>query len=342
MADSSRPTIKDVAKMAGVTSAIVSRVVNADETLAIRHETKQAVLDAIKALGYRPNTLARSLRTRKSGMVGLIIVDWMNPFYGSLIRGAQHTLQQNGLFCLVCESMDDTETELKLVKYLHEMQVEGIILATIKIKDPVVDLLESLGTKYVQATRRSEYSSAPSIYYDSYNGMKEIVRHLVGLGHKKIAYISGSTLDSPGRDRFNGYVDGLSENGIELLPEYVVGKNWFGENARELTKRLVELPTSPTAIITCNDACGLHCLSAVKECGLKVPHDISIASFNNIETTRLVTPALTTIDTPMDTLGEQAARLMINEIQHIEGEAKSIIISTRFVERESTGPCREA
>lgn len=331
-------TIKDVAKLSGVSPAIVSRVINDDPTLVVKNETRESVLRTVQQLDYKPNYLARGLRTKKSGMVGLILVDFTNPFSGQLIRGAQKALVHSGMFCMVCETKEESDIEREWIELLHDRQIEGLIIATLKQYDPIVDFLEKKNIKYVMATRLAQNSNAPSILYDIYKGMCLAMEHLIELGHTRIAHITGHLETNPGLLRMSAYADVLNKHGLPLREEYIAQANFLAESGGKAMKELLMLKKRPTAVVACNDAVAISAVQAIKEAGLVVPNDISIVGFHNIPFSKSANPPLTTIDTRTVEVGYKAAETLLNLINGKELRNNRIVTDVDFVARSSTAP----
>lgn len=335
-----RITIKEVAAIAGVTPAVVSRIINNDPEFTVLESTKARVYDAVTKTGYKPNPMARGLRKNRTGMVGLIIVDFTNPFYGKLIRAIQDSVEREGYACLVSENMEDNIRTRKLVDLYLERQMEGLILCTATENDPVIDYLESINEKYILATRRALNSKAPYVGFDNEKGMRDAMEYLIALGHRRIGHITGFMDTVAAHERLNGYMAVLQEYSIPHREDYIVYGDWMVGNAQKRVQDLLRLPDPPTAIIACNDVVAISALNTIHEMGLRVPEDISLIGFNNIPESANTFPPLTTIDSPTEILGQHAARLLLKVMSSDSVEATTQIIDTKLIIRGSTGPCR--
>ena len=332
-----RITIKDVATMANVTPAVVSRLLNEDPSLTILESTKQRVYEAVKKTGYRPNQMARGLRKNKSGIIGLIIVDVTNPFNGMLIRNLQKAIERLGFICLIGEGAEDSHRIKSLVDFYLEKQVECLIICTALEEDPIIEYLERFDVKYILVTRDARNSTAPYVGFNNAHGMHEAMDHLFNLGHTRIAHIAGDILSEPGQARLRAYKNALEERKIPVKDEYIVYADWKAENANACMASLLALPEHPTAVIVCNDVVAIASLSTIYDHGLRVPEDISIIGFNNIQMSAFTAPTLTTIDTPTDVLGEKVSELFRVVFSKKGSERKHILIDTKLVIRKSTG-----
>jgi LacI family transcriptional regulator len=331
-------TIKDVANLCGVSPAVISRVINNDPTLVIKDETRESVLRTVTELDYKPNYMARGLRTKKSGMVGLMLLDFTNPFSGQLIRGVQDALENSGMFCMLCETKEESDVERKWVELLHDRQIEGLIIATAKQNDPIISILEKLNIKYVMATRMTQNSNAPSVLYDTYKGISLAMEHLIKLGHTKIAHITGHINTTPGILRMQAYTDSLKKHGLPVRKEFITQANFLGNSGGEAMKDLLQLKECPTAVIACNDAVAISAIQTMKEAGFVIPRDISIIGYQNIPYSKDVDPPLTTIDTHTAEVGHKAAMMLLDLINGNELENDQVIIDVDLILRSSTGP----
>lgn len=340
-----RITIKDVAKLAGVTPAVVSRVFNNDETLNIKDETRQKVLKAMSDLNYKPNTVARSLRTRSVNTIGMIISDINNPFYTSIICGVQNAAEKAGYCMILCDTHDDDMTEMKYISMLKEQFVKGIILSSTFVMDSIIKELREQDIKYVMVNRMTTESDAPYIRTDDIRGEMNAVRYLIGLGHTRIAHISGPFYADTSIKRIQGYTRALVEGGIKYDNKYLVEASRFEEKeGYEACKRLLERDDikRPTAITTGNDLLAIGATHAIQEAGLKIPDDISLVGYNDIWMCEHLNPPLTTVHSPLFEMGRKAFEVlhaMLNgEDEKVES---SNIFSAELVIRESACECKE-
>ena len=336
------PTIKEVAQKAGVTSAVVSRVFNNDETLNIKDETRENVLKAIKELKYKPNTVARSLRTGATNTIGVLISDINNPFYTHIIRGIQTAAEEAGFCIILCDTRDNDETEKKYINMLKEQFVKGVILGSVFLVDGIIKQLEDEGIKYVMVNRITTSSNAPFVRTDDVNGEKKAVNYLIGLGHKKIAHISGPFYADTAMKRIQGYSAALRENNIPYDARYLVEASLYEEqNGYIACQKLLDLPKEdmPTAITTANDLLAIGAMRAIHDRGMKIPDDISLVGYNNIWVSKLLYPALTTIHSPLFEMGRKAFEVLYAMLNGEDNIEQRNIFDTELVIRESAGPC---
>lgn len=340
-----RITIKDVAELAGVTPAVVSRVFNNDETLNIKDETRKKVLKAMSDLNYKPNTVARSLRTKTVNTIGLIISDINNPFYASIIRGVQVAAEEAGYCMILCDTHDDVETEMKYIAMLKEQFVKGIILSSTFVMDSIIKELKERDIKYVMVNRMTTESDAPYIRTDDIKGEFDAVKYLIGLGHKRIAHIAGPFYADTSIKRIQGYTRALVESGLKYDNRYLIEASRFEEKeGYEACKRLLNNPEikRPTAITTGNDLLAIGATHAIKEAGLKIPDDISLVGYNDIWICEHLNPPLTTVHSPLYEMGKKAFEVLLAMLNGEDDKVeRSNIFNSEMVIRESACECRE-
>ena len=334
-------TIRDVAKLADVTPAVVSRVFNNDENLNIKDETRKNVLNAIKKLQYKPNVVARSLRTHSMNTIGMLIEDIINPFYSQIIKGVQSEADKAGYCLILCDTNDDPISEKRYIKTLHSQFVDGVILCSTYIEDDVVELIEELSMNSVMVNRGSSNSNAPYVKTNEVEGMTEAVDHLIGLGHTKIAYICGPLYAETAVRRMTGYRKALKDADIIYNPQYVIEAMFDEKSGYNACKELLKLNDRPTAICTGNDLMAIGAMRALKEAGLRIPEDISLVGYNNIWVTSLLAPPLTTVETPLFEMGREAFKVLLGLINGDENINYRVTLSNKLIIRESTARLQE-
>lgn len=329
-------TIKDVAKLAGVTPAVVSRISNNDATLNIREETRTKVLRAINELNYKPNAIARSLRKRSMRTIGMLITDIINPFYSQIIKGVQSAANEENYCIILCDTNDEPTAEKKYIELLNSHFVDGIILGSSYIEDDVVDTIERLGIKYVMVNRGSSNSNAPYVKADDEGGMIKAMNHLIELGHKKIAYLSGPLYAETAVNRLAGYRKALHEANITYNPSYVIEGLFDEQSGYKACQELLKNKDLPTAICCCNDLMAIGAMGAIKEAGLSIPDDISLVGCNNIWITSILSTPLTTVNHPLFEMGRQAFKVLMGIISNGNSIGYRVTLPAELVIREST------
>lgn len=332
-----KATIVDVAKLAGVSVATVSRVVNAN--YPVKEETRTRVQNAIKELDYVPNVQARELNTRRSSTIGVVVPGLYNMFFAQVIDGIEDYLRQDDYSLLLNCAKNDPKQEMKCITALVSRNVSGIIV----ISPNTAHIKESFYTQLVRRTPLvfiNAYHYIPDVSYvgnDEALGTQEALRHLMQLGHQRILFVRGANSDSYQikEDTFRVVMRG---RGIQP-DKYIVniGEGNSAETVDDTQQTLLgTLPqTDATAVFCCNDLMGVGALNACKALHLRVPDDISVMGFDNIALARYVSPKLTTMDQNMFRLGSNAAQLLIERIEN--GPCKRITLDNVLVKRETTG-----
>jgi len=330
-----RVTIRDVAQRAQVTPAIVSRVINSDKTLNIKDETRANVLEAIKALNYVPNSVARSLRTQTSNTIGVLISDIANPFYTEIVKGIQSAAAENGYTIVLCDTTDSSEVEKKHIEKLRSQFVDGIILASSYVEDDVISMLEDFNIKYVLVNRGSGDSSAPYVKSDDTEGIAEAMKYLLEKGHRRIAHLAGPLYAETSIRRLSSYRKALYAADIPYNSQYVVETMFDEQSGYEACNTLLKLEDRPTAICAANDMTAIGAMRAIKEAGLSVPEDISIIGYNDIWVASKVSPALTTVRCNMDEMGKKALKILMELIKGTPMVEHKVVLPTKLIKRES-------
>ena len=333
-----RSTIKDVANKAGVTPSIISRYLNKDPKLSIREDTKNRIKNAVSELDYKPHILAQGLRTKKTKMLGIMIPDFANPTFSDLLKGAQEAAYNNDFFLVICNTEEDNEKEKYIVNMLIERNTDGIFLSSTYTNSHVTEKLDKAKIPYVMVNRALSSLNGYSVSCENIEGASKMIEYLISLGHKKIAHIAGSLHTNTATGRLQGYRKTLIEHSIEYNPDYVVESPFSFDGGFKAMNRLLELDNIPTAVFAVSDLTALGALAAIKERGLFVPDDISLAGFNNNWVTSQVTPPLTTVETDFYKMGYKGAEMLVNIIKGNKIEESHIMFKPRLIIRKSTKP----
>ncbi|MCS0670712.1 LacI family DNA-binding transcriptional regulator [Cytobacillus firmus] len=324
--------IQQVAKQAGVSVATVSRVLNGQKTVS--GKTRMKVEEAIKKLNYEPSMLGRNLRNSESRLLLILIPTISNPFYLEIIKGIEQVAISQYYNILLCETDSDPERENIYFDLVRKKMADGIISM-----DPAVNgkTLKKLAENYaiIQCSEYEEGSGIPYVTIDNEEASYRAVKHLVQIGHKKIALINSDEKYLYARQRKMGYKRALEENGIALKPEYIIPTQHLGfENGQQAMKKILNLEERPTAVFAVSDLLAIGALKEINASGLHVPSDIAVVGFDKIDFSNMTNPTLTTIAQPMHKMGTVAAKMLIDKIKGIEVE--SIILDHELVIREST------
>lgn len=332
-----RPTITDVAARAGLSIKTVSRVLNKEPHVSER--TLARVLEAIRALDYRPNYVARSLVTKRTQTVGLIIPDVCDPFWPEVIRGVEARAADAGYVHLLCNTDEDPRREQAFFSLLLEKQVDGIILCSSRA--PEADLLAFAKneTRLVLVNRDLPGRNVSSVRVDNEAGSYEAAGHLVTHGYRRIAMIAGPPEMHSTHERVQGFCRALEEAGLSLAAVAHTPASTAGwtrmETARRMSETLLQPASRPEAVFAHDDLVALGVLAACRSLGLRVPEDVAVVGYDDIPEAALPTPRLTTVATPKRQLGEEAMSLLLRLLE--SGESANVVVRPCLVVRESCG-----
>ncbi|MEM3062908.1 MAG: LacI family DNA-binding transcriptional regulator [Nitrososphaerota archaeon] len=332
------PTIYDVAKRAGVSAMTVSRVINGKKD--VKPETRDKVLKAIEELGYVPNSLARSFVLQRTKTIGLVITDITNPFFTTLARGVEDTAMKNQFSVIFCNTDEDPEKEVLYLELLARKRVDGVILASASGKrTPLKSILLSKIPVVLIDREVDGLEDLDIVKGDSVYGAYLLTKHLINLGHKRIGIIVGSKNISTAEDRVEGYKKALVEAGIDIDDELIRFARYSREDGYKVTKELLNLENPPTAIFGGNNFIAVGAMMAIRDSGLRVPEDIALVSFDDIESLSQVYPFFTVVTQPAYSMGVISAELLIRRIEDKDRvrERRKVILQPELIIRESAG-----
>ena len=331
------PRLKDVAEAAGVHVATASRALDDRRTTMVKPETVQRVRQAAADLGYRVNRMARGLKMSRSFTIGMLIPDITNPFFPPMVRGAEDALAEGGYNLVLANTDNDEAKERRHITGMLERQVDGLLLAMARRRDPLVEELRGGPTPVVLVNRTIDRGGVSAVIPDDQAGMMIAVEHLYKLGHRWIGHVAGPPDTSTGARRAEGFAAAMALLGLAGAS---VARAWaFGEAAgREAARTILELPQRPTAIVAANDLIALGVIEAGEAAGIRCPEDLSVIGFNDMPFVDRFKPALTTVRIPEYEIGKRAARLLLGRIEDPALQPETILIAPELVVRGSTAP----
>ncbi len=334
-----RTTLKDIAKVAGFSPKTVSRVINNHEY--VKKSTREKILKIIRENNYIPNIAARSLVLKKTDTLGLIIPNLENPFYSRLSRGVIGTAEKNNYSVIVCESKFDTLIGEKYLRMLIERGVDGLLIATLDLEDNFVKSLKKTGKPFVILTCKLDMSGINYVIADDYKAGKEVVNYLIKLGHKNIAFLKGPDVYSS-NERLIAYKDVMEKNDLEIRDYFITESALDKKTAYGVTLNLLKNHKDITAIVGNNDYATIGSVKAINELGLKIPEDISVVGYDDIDITELLKVPLTTVHYPKYRSGVAATKRLIEMLKNERRKkSKKIILETSFIIRESCSKPRD-
>ncbi len=329
--------LRDVATLAGVHPATASRALNPETRLLVSEETANRVLAAAAELGYRPNTVARSLRTRRSHTVGVLIPDLNNPLFPPIVRGLEDRLRADGYVALIGNTDGDDARERKVFEQMRARHVDGYVLATAHLRNPLLAEAVRAGMPVVLMNRIAEDYSLPAVTVDNERGVKMAISHLLSLGHRKIACVAGPQDVSTGLARYRGFQAAMTAAGLEVPPGRVAFARAFSiEEGRRCTAEILAAGNGLTAIAAGNDMLAVGCYHALDQAGLGCPGDVSVVGFNDMPFIDMLRPPLTTVAFSHYQVGTEAAQLLLDRLNGDTGAPKVLYLAPELVVRNST------
>lgn len=335
-------TIKDIARELGISPSTVSRALKDHPDISV--DTKKAVNELADKLNYQPNIVALSLRQKKTNTIGVIIPELVHFFFSTVISGIEDVARQAGYNVILAQSNEAYAREVAHVKTLFNSRVDGMLISLAR-ETTNFDHIESIISKGVPVVfydRMYNSTTASKVIVDDYAGAKEAVKHLIAQGCKKIVHIVGAPTLNISKDRLRGYKDALTESGIAVDEQLILAcDTGTFEEGKEVVRKLLTSNTAVDAIFTNNDPMAMGAMMAIKEKGLKIPDDMAVVGFSNWFFGELMEPSLTTIDQPGFEMGQEAARLLIRQIERKDKEqeelpAETKVLKTRLIIRNSS------
>ena len=329
------PTIDDVASAAGVSTATVSRALNG--TGQIAPATRAMIDDAVAQLGYHPNTAARSLVTRSTQTIALLLPDITNPFYAALVSGIQERALETGHTMLLCTTEGDPEREEQYLSLLRAKQVDGVLVDGLVLPPDRITRFVREGLPIVCLDRDIDSTLVPLVQVDNRLGARLATEHLLELGHERIGHIAGPPDLGISDERIEGYRDALRAAGIAVDPELIAVGSFTEEGGYEAARVLSD-KWDLTALFAANDLSAIGALSALVQSGRRVPEEVSVVGFDDLRLSRFTNPPLTTVHQPAGEIARHAAELLLELASGRPVERMRYFLEPGLVVRSSTAP----
>lgn len=331
-------TIKDVAKMAMVSPSTVSRVISDDPRIS--EETKIKVNEAMKELGYHPNAIARSLVSKSTNTIGVIMpksahLSLANPFFPEVLRGISASANENGFYILLSIEDDGIGKINTIDKIVKAGMVDGVIMLYSKLEDDTLKMLIDKNFPFVMVGKPINGNKVSYVDNDNIGASYEATTHLISKGRKSIGIITGPLNMVVSLDRLEGYKRALMDNRIEFNSDLIISAEFSKENGYKAIENLISKGNVPDAILAVDDLLAVGAMEAIKDAGLKIPEDIGILSFNNITTAEYLSPSLTSVDINPYELGVEATELLFQKLQNRKMLPQARIVPTKLIIRES-------
>jgi DNA-binding LacI/PurR family transcriptional regulator len=331
--------IKAVAKRANVSTATVSRTMNGSAKVSPR--TAERVRKAIEALNFYPNTNARALGSGRSSLYGLIISDITNPFFPELVKSFEDIAVVHGQEVLIANTNYDPERMKICVTRMLQRKVDGVAVMTSEMDDSLVEVFSRRHIPLVFLDTGTPAPGVSCVRIDYSAGIEAAMGHLIGLGHKKIAFISGPMRLSSARMRYKAFMESTAREHLDANPKLIQEGNHRVDGGHDAMKRILESGAKPTAVLASNDLTAIGAMGAISEAGLRVPQDISVIGYDDIQLSAFTMPPLTTVSLPRAEIANAAFRALLGARDAEPGKpvpGEEHLVRPTFVLRKSTGP----
>jgi DNA-binding LacI/PurR family transcriptional regulator len=334
--DKKSVTIKDIAKMLGISKSTVSRALGGRSD--IHPDTKQKILDLANQLSYEPNALAINLKQRRTNTIGVIVPETINQFFARAVGGIQKRADMAGVNVMICQSNESYIAEKRNLQSLISSRVDGLVASISRETDRFEHFAGVLqrGIPLVFFDRICEDIDASQVHTDNFEIAYEGTKHLIEQGCKRIAFVAGPQHLYNSRTRLEGYLDALKKHNLPVLESMIVHSHYRSDKVEEYTRYFMNMPQRPDGVFAINDYAAIEMMHVMKKSGIRIPDDIAILGFNDESVCRFVEPALSSISHPAHEIGSAAADIVINHIHHPGLPVERRIVKSKLVVREST------
>ena len=332
------PTIKEVARHAGVALSSVSRVLNQHPDVS--PEMRDRVLRSVQELGYEPDLLASSLRRGQTETVGVIVADIVNPLFAEILKGAEHRLRAEGYSVLLAHSEGEAQRDVESARLLRRRRVDGLIISlTDETRQETLNELAALDTPVVLLDREVEGGPFSAVLADHRTGLRRATEHLLDLGHRDIALITGPATTRPARERVAGFRDGFRRRKVPISSGSVLHGEFSHEFGARAVEQLLRGPSRPTAIIAGGNLVFVGVIAALHRHELRIGRDLALVTCDDVPLAQFHSPPITVVARNTTAMGELAADLLLDQLRN-DAEPRRVSLPTEFIVRESTFPLR--
>ncbi len=328
-------TLKDIAKLAKVSTATVSRVLNDNTEGNMSTETYERIKKIIDETGYTPHALASGLRRGLSNVIGVILPDNVNPYYAQLGKAIENECFNNEYMTLICNTNSDKRREIDYLRHLIGQRVTGILLCSTGLMGDKIKSIVPPQIRVILLDEEISNFESDIIIGDDYKGGYEGARYLFNLGHREILVITGPLSRGSSQNRLKGFMDFLEDNNIEIKQDLIIEGQYDIESAYNIVINAIEKGLSFSAVFTFNDMMAIGSIKAFNKLNLRVPRDISVLGYDNIFIDDLITPRISTIATPLEELGRIAVNMLLKGIKQVKEKGQKILLEPILVVRES-------
>ena len=334
-------TVKDIARKAGVSHSTVSRALHGSTLIA--QETTERIQQIADEMGYSPSAAARALKTNRSQVLGVVLSSLDDPFFSEILQGIESGVQGSGYSIFIAAAHRDPEQKQEIVQAMIEHRVDGVITCSTSFSEKQSGQLLQYGVPLVVINNQTAEDFRYSIYHDDVDGSRQVTRHLIELGHRKIAYLGNSLSGRTTMDRLAGFRQEMESNGLAVPANYIYDiPGSEPEKGIPAVDHFINLPDRPTALVCFNDMIAIGVLKSLHQRGMRVPEELSVTGFDNIVFSNYTNPSLTTFDQPKKFIGQKAAELILNLLDRTANtdvpEQKIQVLKGKLLVRKSTAP----
>lgn len=331
------PRLHDVARAAGVSVSTVSRAISRPEL--VNAQTLDRVQRVVAQTGFRLSRVARRLRTRRgpTNLIGLLIPDIQNPFFAEVARGVEDVAQAHGYVTMLANSDEDAARESRFLDVMRDESVDGVILPAVSGGGEAVERLAHARIPVVYVDRRPPRITGDTVVIDNERGARDATEHLLGLGHRRIAFIQGRPDLSTSRERLAGYRGALEDAGVAYEPALVGAGDGRQASGDDLARALLGTQARPTALLAGNSLMTMGALTAIHSMGLRIPDDVALIGYDDMPWAQVVDPPLTVVRQPAHAIGRRAMELLLRRVADPAREAQLVALQPELVVRRSSG-----
>ncbi len=330
-------TMKDIAKLAGVSTSTVSHVIN--KTRFVSEEIADKVNRAAQDLNYAPSALARSLKMNRTKTIGMLVTTSTNPFFGEVVKGVERSCYHQGYNLVLCNTEGDSQRMRASIDTLLQKRVDGLLLMCSTLVGERIDIFERYpDIPIVVMDWGPMLFSSDKIQDNSLQGGYMATKYLIEAGHRDIGCITGPLIKHQAQMRYEGYKRAMNEAGLGFNADWILEGDFECEGGYQCFKQLYERGNLPSALFVCNDMMAMGAINAANELGVNIPDDVSMIGYDDVHIAKFMTPSLTTIHQPKYRLGKAAVEALLKRLQQPDGETQMVQLEPTLVERSSVMP----
>jgi len=327
-------TLKDIAEKLNVSVTTISKALNNHPDIS--ETRRKEILEMVEKLNYVPNTMAKSLRNRKTNFIGLIVSDNANPYYARVIRGVEEVLSVQGYHTLIFNNNEDPEKEMLFLQELRSINVAGVIITPALGNQKSTELLKKFQIPYVLANRYIDRNKDNYVIVNDLQAGYMATRYLLENRYKNVLFINGNEHISAARDRYEGYIAAMEEKGVQISPDWIYNNGITQEDGYNFTKKIIKTHKPPFSLLCFSDYVATGAMKALNESGVSMPKEVAVMGIDDIDMFSFMHPGLTTVHVPKKDLGLKSAEMLLNLIKEPDKiKERQIVLEPRLVVRDS-------